>query len=349
MAAGYLLQRVLLKFQEELVLHDLSTIAFAHNQLWTASDETNSIERLSETKPWIFGNHRSFKLKDLLDNFDDAAGEVDIEGLDCADDSLWLIGSHSTKRKKVKQGKIEKLKSIKAEPNRYLLARIPLANGELVKSDGDRQAACLKKEGEANQLIAVLREDEYLAPFLAESSHAQKALPGKDNGFDIEGLAVRKDKIFIGLRGPVLRGIALLLELEVMEEEPGILALKPDKHGNLYKRHFLDLDGLGIRELCFDNHDLLVLSGPTMELDGTLRLFRLKKPYDLSHDSYTDQQEQLMPLFDIPYGRGTDKAEGICRFPSLDRSNSLLVVYDSPGPERLINNIDVFADIFTIE
>jgi hypothetical protein len=31
-------------------------------------------------------------------------------------------------------------------------------------------------------------------------------IPGKENGFDVEGLAFYQNRIFLGLRGPVLRG-----------------------------------------------------------------------------------------------------------------------------------------------
>jgi hypothetical protein len=38
-------------------------------------------------------------------------------------------------------------------------------------------------------------------------------LPGKDNGFDVEGLAVFGARLFVGLWGPVLCGWAVILEL----------------------------------------------------------------------------------------------------------------------------------------
>lgn len=40
--------------------------------------------------------------------------------------------------------------------------------------------------------------DPHFAPYLA--------IPGKGNGFDIEGLAVDGQRLFLGLRGPVLLG-----------------------------------------------------------------------------------------------------------------------------------------------
>ncbi len=49
-------------------------------------------------------------------------------------------------------------------------------------------------------------------------------IPGKDNGFDIEGLAVREDRLLLGLRGPVLRGHAFVLELS-LEQDGKDLAL----------------------------------------------------------------------------------------------------------------------------
>lgn len=349
MTAGYLLHRVLLQFQREEDFHkDLSAITAGNGCLWLGCDETNSIERLVSVESWLYGDHQSFKLKHLLDDFSDDSGEVDIEGLHYADQYLWLIGSHSTKRKKAKSDNVDRLKKVKFEPNRYLLTRIPLLEGELLKAQDTLQSAYLERNEDGNVLISALKQDDCLAPFFAPE-HA--ALPSKDNGFDIEGLATHKNKLLIGLRGPVLRGISILLEIEVAETESGLLALKPvGKHDKLYKKHFLDLDGLGIRELCFDGDDLLIVAGPTMDLDGTIRLFRLKDPLDLSDNSFVQQDgKQLEALFDIPHGRGTDRAEGITLISSLDQPSCLLVIYDSPDPNRIVHDTHVLADVFTLK
>lgn len=349
MTAGYLLHRILLEFNDKGFHQDLSTVAFADGYLWLGSDELNSIERLSQVNTWTFGQHKSFELAALLNGFNNDDGEVDIEGLAYANHYLWLIGSHSTKRKKVKDNNVDRLKTVKVERNRYLLARIPLLDGNLVQSSGDRKATYLEKNEDGNLLMSALKQDEHLMPFLTDLSSEQKALPGKDNGFDIEGLVADQNKLLIGLRGPVLRGIAILLSIELIESETGFLQLKPDKNGKLYQKHFLDLDGLGIRELCFDGNDLLILAGPTMDLDGTLKLFRLKHPFELSDNSFSQQNNGLNPIFTIPHGDGTDKAEGAVVFPSLDRSDCLLVVYDSPDPHRIVKASNVLADIFVLK
>lgn len=349
MTVGNLLHQILLLFESDRFYQDLSTVTFADGYLWTASDEENAVIRLTAIDEHTFGQPQPFVLNELLTDFDDADGEVDIEGLDCTADYLWLIGSHGTKRKKVKKGKVERLQEVVAEPNRYLLARIPLVDGNLVPETAERRAAYLKKTAEGSLLISALKEDEYLAAFLAEPLPQGRALPGKDNGFDIEGLVAHQNRVLIGLRGPVLRGIALILDLELEELEPGLLNLKPDSDGNLYKRHFLDLDGLGIREVCLDGDDLLILAGPTMDLDGTLRLFRLNDVWSLPADSFSAEPSGLTALFDIPHGRGTDKAEGIALLPRSQQSREVLVVYDSPRPDRVVDGTQVVVDVFALD
>lgn len=85
---------------------------------------------------------------------------------------------------------------------------------------------------ESSELIEELRKDDHLRKFLD--------IPGKDNGFDIEGLAVTGNLVFIGLRGPVLRGWAVILELTLKEtnHDNGVV-LKLES----IRKHFLQLGG----------------------------------------------------------------------------------------------------------
>lgn len=230
MSESFILSRVLLHFKSksEDLLGDISAVAHTPDgSLWVGSDELLGIERLSQIEPYIYGNHQHFRVGDFVELFN-KEDEIDIEGMDYADNYLWLTGSHSTKRNKPKGKKVEKdikrLAEIKTDLNRYLLARIPVINGELVKSyspcNGHKlTAACLQKTGETNILIDALAEDEHLGRFITA------VLPSKENGLDLEGLAVRGNRVFLGLRGPVLRGWAVILELELTETEPGILTL----------------------------------------------------------------------------------------------------------------------------
>ena len=351
----FLLSRILLRFKDKSdeLINELSAATFTPDgSLWLGSDESLTLERLSPIEHCIFGKHKSFFMGDFIELFNDE-DEIDIEGISYANNYLWITGSHSTKRGKPKgksaQKDIKRLASIKTDDNRYLLARIPVLDGELLRSsshpdkpDKKLTAACLQKTETSNILIEALKEDIHLSPFLSLQ------LPSKDNGLDIEGLAVYGDKIFLGLRGPVLRGWAIILELEVVESEPGVLTLKEiGENGTRYKKHFLDLNGLGVRELCLDGEDLIILGGATMALDGLMRVFCLKGILNHHGDSITSaDSKELEILFDLPFTLGCDRAEGLTLFPCLGESDSLLVVYDSPSPSRKIEPNTIYGDIF---
>ncbi|MEG3990981.1 DUF3616 domain-containing protein [Microcoleus sp. S28C3] len=356
MPESFLLGRLLLQFNSKAadMITDLSAVALTPDRhLWLGSDETTSIERLSPVGPHIFGEHQRFAIADFIDL--PGKGEIDIEGIDFSGDYLWLVGSHSTKRKKA-QGRdperdIEKLAQIETEVNRYLLARLPVKNGTLCKSishpenpKNQLKAGYLQRTKSGNLLTDALKDDRHLGLYLSVP------VPSKENGFDIEGLAVRGDRILLGLRGPVLRGWAIILEIEVEEAEPGVLRLKAiGERGKLYKKHFVDLNGLGVRELCWNGEDLIVLAGPTMTLSGEMTVFRLKGILGRSGDSITGQDGgDLEVLFDLPFKVGADNAEGLSLFPYLGGQNSLLVVYDSPDAGRMVEGNSIYADIFRL-
>jgi hypothetical protein len=92
----------------------LSVVVPIGTTLWVANDETISLERLSLTSVGDAGmldrgqEHTSFPLAAYLDlpippSADpEETVEADLEGLAYADGMLWLVGSHSLKRKKPK-------------------------------------------------------------------------------------------------------------------------------------------------------------------------------------------------------------------------------------------------------
>lgn len=340
------------------------------NTLWVANDESATLERLSliresDSGQYMVGrDHRQFPLHDLIPLPTPPVGEpanvqeIDIEGLAYENGYLWLVGSHSFKRKNPSPKKVgaqghKQLGKVVFEANRYLLARIPVAeeNGvfTLVRQSTDNAgkltAASLKTNDTGNELITALKDDIHLADFLR--------IPGKDNGFDIEGLAVSGPRLFLGLRGPVLRGWAIILEVETEDDrnDPSLLHLKqvhPD--GRHYRKHFLHLGGLGIRDLCVDGADMLILAGPTMDLDGPVSVFRWKngtrpkKECLLRPDKAT-----LIREMEIPFGQGDDHAEGICLYaPDGKDPSSLLVVYDSASTSRHLGRSTMIADVFRL-
>lgn len=368
MSESYLLGRLLLHFdspnlssdRDDLddLLTDLSAIASTPDgSLWLGSDEYNYLEQLFpvEQNPHIFAQHQRHFLAEFVELVDD--DEVDIEGLDYSEPYLWITGSHSTKRGKVKGKKtkkdIENLAEIKVEKNRCLLARIPIVGGKPIQSfepaDSPGKtfsAATLRRTEKGNLLSDALSVDRHLHSFVM----LDPQIPSKENGLDIEGLAVRGDRVFLGLRGPVLRGWAIVLELEVEEQESGFLALKPiGKDETCYRKHFFDLNGMGVRELCWYGEDLLILAGPTMAVEGALRIFRWQDPLDEEKNTVNPQGEKLTVLFDLPFVFGADRAEGLALHHYFGEENSLLVVHDSPDPRRRLGDRQILADVFRLE
>lgn len=335
--------------------------------LWVTNDETISLERLSlvaggNTGPYGYGrHHKQFSLNDYLrlpvpprDGAD--LEEADVEGLDYKDGYLWLVGSHSLKRKKPKlqdgaKKAQEQMAQVSSDGNRYLLARIPVVERDgtstLTKKDTrhgkERTAAQLHGNKKSNDLTEALRKDQHLGSFMG--------IPSKDNGFDIEGLAVAGDRLFIGLRGPVLRGWAVILEVELKEDkdQPTTLKLKAiGPNDRLYRKHFLQLGGLGVRDLCVQGSDLLILAGPTMDLDGPVIIFRWPKGTDPKGESVVPASE-LERVLDVPYGQGVDHAEGLTLFsPDGGTARSLLVVYDTASKNRQSGRNTVAADVFPL-
>jgi hypothetical protein len=340
---------------EDVLQRQLSAVAQADGHLWIASDESNSVERLSWAASGEYARHKSFSLADYVDL---PAGdeEIDIEGMDCDGGYLWITGSHSLKRLRPKGSALEKgarrLAEVRADGNRYLIARVPLLEverGEWVPArscrdeKGDLTSARLMGSDRGNVLTEVLRLDEHLAPFLA--------IPGKDNGLDVEGIAVRGNRVFLGLRGPVLRGWAVVLEIWVEEVGSGLLGLGPVEGSDRpYRKHFLDLRGLGVRDLQFHRSDLLVLAGPTMDLDGPAAVYRWRKPLEAERGVLLERDE-LDEVLDLPYGIGEEGAydhpEGITVFSEDGgKAKQILVVYDSPHHRRIEGEGRVDADLF---
>ena len=322
----------------------LSAIVRQGDHLWVANDETTSLERLTLEGDQARA-HRSFDLTDFLKL--PGEGEIDIEGLDVEGDTLWLVGSHSAVRKRVKgtptpaQAR-EALATVEVSQRRRVLAR--LSTRTLLDPGGSRNGEQQRLPvfgpggGSGGGLLDLLADDPHLEGFIR--SHP---IPGKDNGIDCEGLAVAGDRVFIGLRGPVLRGWAVVVELEA-GDGPGIEPQPIGPGGRRYRKHLLDLRGLGVRDLCRQGEDLLILAGPTMELDGRTAVFRWRNALTSEGEAVL-RKDDLKCELNVPFGNGEDRAEGITL---LDDGRSVLVVYDTPSGERKTGDHGIRADVFDL-
>lgn len=325
----------------------LSAVALHGDDLWLACDEGCRLERLSrDGSALTFSSHESFPLSGFLDlparqKQGEPEEEADIEGMDVDDGWLWLVGSHSVKRKNPKPGDLpddvaKKLLKVSRDGNRHLLARVPIEDGVPRRSVGTRTAACIDTSPESSALLAAIEAagDRHLLPFVH--------VPGKDNGLDIEGLAVRGMRAFIGLRGPVLRGWSCILELR-LEAQERTLKLLPVDGRNLYRKHFQNLNNLGVRDLLIHGDDLLVMAGPTQSHDGPHEIWRWKN----AAQAGTTASSGLERVLVLPARDHADRAEGFTVFDATEKSSSVLVVYDTPAEDRL-GTSSVTADVFRL-
>lgn len=281
------------------LLGNLSGAAAIGEALWTVSDEGRSIECLVRRGSG-FELHRQLAVDDLdlsIPGADDADGkppELDLESIDIADGVLWLCGSHCRVRADTSDGSVSS--KLKTRRSRRVLAALTLSASGLDVTG----ARALPFEG-AGSLRRTLRDDPFLAPFLD--------LPSKENGFDIEGIAADGDSLLLGLRGPVIDGNAVVVRLN-LDDGPAIRD---------YELCFLDVGGLGVRDLVRGPSSLYVLAGPMGEPSSPFRL------YDWTPVSSATPQK---PVELLAFSNGAEKPEGACQL-TRDGKPGLLILYDN--------------------
>lgn len=335
----------------------LSGVAALGESLWFVSDETLTVERLDRTRnrPLVYAKHASFPLEDFLRLPGGSNREADLEDLDITDGYLWVVGSHAAVRqmpgKDPSPRNIAKaLGKIERQGNRYLLARIPLVEGEggaaLARragaGSGKRVAARLEGGAKGNALTRALRDDMHFRDTFAP--------PSKENGFDVEGIAVVGGRVLLGLRGPVFNEWAVILEIEPRPARSDANLLRLGRFGRgrkLYRKHFLKLDGLGVRGLCRHGLDILVLAGPTASPAGPAKVYRWigGARSDIERRLRTSD---LVHLMDLPTGGRSDRPEGIVAVSSVRGPDRLLVIYEVAAKSRAWGAHGTGADWFAI-
>jgi hypothetical protein len=323
---------------------DLSAAVRVASTLFLGSDEGVAIERLRQNGAGWSDCGRVDLAECLGLTLD---GEADIEGLAEDDGWLWVLGSHARTRPKLKKRDDERLDlktfaDLKDTRARCLLARLPLApdaqDGTLLRpvdSVDGRRAQMLKPTKHGNALARTLERDPLIGPFAC--------IPAKEGGVDLEGIAVAFPRVALGMRGPVIQGYAVLLEMNLTAHD-GALAID----GPVYKR-MLDLEGLGIRDLKRVGSDLYILAGPTTALDGPCAVYRwrgwLEEPPAHKHMVCLHRPERIIEL---GFGRGDDHPEALA-IVGEESERQLLVICDSPAASRLDQaQRTVLCDLFPL-
>ncbi|MDF0544163.1 DUF3616 domain-containing protein [Sphingobium sp. H39-3-25] len=341
-------ERIVLNFgdgRKRKALRNFSAGTRVGDSLFLGSDEHADIDLLSLQTGGGWSGHIQYRLRDLLP-LGEAEQEADLEGLSVDNGWLWVVGSHARTRPKVEKAKderidLEALADLKDTRARCLLARLPLIEraGVLhpISTDGTRRAAMLSMGREGNALAAALAKDPLLAPFTK--------IPAKEGGVDIEGIAASGARIALGMRGPVIGGHGVILEMEIGEDGKGALQIVQGP-----TRRLVAMEGLGVRDLKRIGDDLLILAGPTTALSGPCAIYRWSGwACDLPHDPAKVHLHRPERLLELPFGRGSDHPEGLALWELADGTMGLMVIYDSPSKDRVDQDAKTLvADVFRL-
>lgn len=155
--------------------------------------------------------------------------ELDIEAIACEGASYYIVGSHGAAKKSgLRQAGRYRIFRLHVNP----LTGTPVAGGRALT---------------VTSLSGILADDPTLGRYLGK--------PLQEKGVNIEGLAVRNGRLFVGLRNPNLDGFAFVVEVPAGDLFTGVK--QPP-----YKLHRLNLGkGLGIREIVAAESGFLVIAG----------------------------------------------------------------------------------------
>lgn len=288
-------------------LGDLSGMAISGPFLLLGTDEgvgpkknINLIQVMQQVATGHFQYHRHMEL--FIGNKDDGL-EMDIEGLDLQSNKLYVVGSHTLQRPSAKSEKEYdknrrrmQSKSIKAQRNRDWLYRLQL---------NDDWSVATKERISLRKLI---NHDPVLKPF--------SRIPGKENGVDIEGVAVAGEWLYLGLRGPVLRGNYV-----------PILKLKFDAPRKSYELLFVQLSGRGCRDIKRVSDGFLLIAGPVGDGCYPFQLYHWNGQDMLpGYDRKDKDCGKMRLLGDLPMTSG--KPEGLAVHSEGDDYYEILIIYD---------------------
>jgi hypothetical protein len=179
----------------------------------------------------------------------DEGGELDAEAAATDGRFFYVTGSHSVKRNNCAQDPARQhVIRFAVDPGTGRAARD--ANGKLTDySDSSRLPA----------LMALLPELK---------QHVGRCLGGEEGGANIEGLAIRGERLFFGFRGPAKNKQALILSVDAAAFFQGADA-KPEI------TRLVVGGGRGIRDLHAVKDGILVLAGPDDDEDNQNKSYRI--------------------------------------------------------------------------
>jgi hypothetical protein len=293
--AGDLVRIESVKIEGDIVKsRDISALGIVGNYLVIGSDETDRCQVLESTGlGYALRRDRDIVLAD-------DGKEVDIEAITCWGRRVYAIGSHAYVRPALEKDDSYRKNRRRIEEIRYHPARDVLARFTL---DENGKASSVEK----TSLRAVIERNPILRPFAR--------IPATENGVNIEGLAVKEERLYIGFRGPVLRGNYV-----------PVMTCKFE-HVDAAELLWVNLRGLGIRDLAATNDGFLILAGPMGDGPGSFRIFSWNGHDCLPGVKRADTPGEIKELCRIPH-EDKAKAEALAITAENSSYYEFLIAYD---------------------
>src|SRR6266545_1315243 len=218
-----------------------------------------------------------------------ADGELDLEAVAADANMVYVTGSHAWTRK-IKDGAIY-VPQRKKSREQFFRFRLD-ANGNPGPVEGPKS------------LRSAIKAHPVLNGFLEIAS--------KENGIDIEGLAVKDGRLYFGFRGPVLRDGWVPILVTTWED--------PESADVIY----VQLDGRGIRDITAVKDGFLILAGPLGDGDFSYRVYFWNGFDQLSASTGAAKPQRIAEFSDL----GDAKPEGLAVLDAQGKKYQVLVVCD---------------------
>lgn len=280
---------------------DVSAIVANKSFLLVGADEKSAVQVLNPAE----GGFKVGGLIQLLPNKED---EADIEGMaigrseTAGETTVYAIGCHCANRKKLEDDKtvarnLERLGTVETEGSRAWVYRFTVGVQGALSRPVERSS--LKDFFERNLLLQRFT-----------------TIPSKENGIDIEGLAFGADgKLYAGLRGPVLRGG--VVPVVVFDFDFPLRATL----------RFVNLKGLGIRDMTAVHGGFLILAGPVGEGQPDFRIF-FWNGVDALPGQGRLEIPVVMELGELTLPKPDAKPEGLAVLSEDDQKFDVFIVFD---------------------